>query len=715
MEPLKELKNIKTTLPRGGFIVDTPCGYIQFGAPPETIKDTMLLPQSVPQVFVLPRKLFHWEKGISLAELEFPIYYNFFFKQKKTFIICREEQAEHLLKVLQESVFGPEILNIAADFHPTLKDESLPDLRAELNYYRKFTFEDLLEFHYFKDNSYKLKEIEIKINKNADFEVLTENKSLAVIPGEIDYSPKFDIGQRLQAPYKPPLFGATCLGPSHGFDPKENTSGFIIWLNHNGIMVDPPVNATEWLEKSNVNPKLINSIILTHCHADHDAGTFQKILEESRITLYTTKTILESFLRKYSALTGEPVEYLKELFNFHPIYIGKPLFINGGKFEMFYSLHAIPAMGFYLEFQEKSIAYSSDHQNSPGVHKELLESEIISRTRYEELSNFPWHADLIFHESGIPPLHTPLAVFDNLKEETRKKIIIYHIAQKDFPKKTNLTLARSGIENTIYLNVDPPPFENSYQLLSILKHLDFFQTFPLEKVQDFTIFVKKENFKSGEKIIQKGTMGDKFYVIGSGNISLQYEPNHPKKIYSMYEYFGHVSLLTDRKREVDVTAETDVILYTMDKDHFLSFISGTEFEETLKNLIRVRDKESWELLASSKTFRKLTTYQRNWLESVIHPLEKEGEGILMKEGQVYESLYIIRRGKIEIKKGSKIVANPGKGELLGAGKNLNGYNRAEYTVTYREPISLYEIHMEDYKKFIRRNPGLLMKLASQFE
>ncbi len=29
-----------------------------------------------------------------------------------------------------------------------------------------------------------------------------------------------------------------------------------------------------------VNPKLIDSVVLTHCHADHDAGTLQKIMQE---------------------------------------------------------------------------------------------------------------------------------------------------------------------------------------------------------------------------------------------------------------------------------------------------------------------------------------------------------------------------------------------------------------------------------------------------
>lgn len=31
--------------------------------------------------------------------------------------------------------------------------------------------------------------------------------------------------------FEPPIFGVTVLGSSHGFDPKGNTSGYIIWIN----------------------------------------------------------------------------------------------------------------------------------------------------------------------------------------------------------------------------------------------------------------------------------------------------------------------------------------------------------------------------------------------------------------------------------------------------------------------------------------------------
>ena len=53
-------------------------------------------------------------------------------------------------------------------------------------------------------------------------------------------------------------------------------------------------------------PRRVDAVILTHCHADHDAGVFQKVREEARVNLYTTPTILGSFLRKYVALTAEP-------------------------------------------------------------------------------------------------------------------------------------------------------------------------------------------------------------------------------------------------------------------------------------------------------------------------------------------------------------------------------------------------------------------------
>jgi len=519
MESLKELTGVVTTLPRGGYLVDTEAGYIQFGSPPETIKDTMKLPKGVPQVFVLPNKLFNWIKGISIAEIEFPVYYNFFIKKKKTYIICTEEQFGHMKKVLQEAVFGPREFDISEDFDTVCMPCHIPDIRREMNFFRKnLKFSDLLAFGIMRDDTFTYKGITISRNGDGNFHLTEKGNTITDIPGNIEYKPTYEIGVRLPEPYKPPLFSVTCLGPSHGFDPDENTSGYIIWLNHQGIMVDPPVNSTEWLEDSNVNPKLIDSIILTHCHADHDAGTFQKILEEGKVTVYSTETVMMSFLRKYSSLSGVPVDYLMRLFDFHPIKIGKPVFIHDGRFMFFYTLHSIPTIGFQMQFQDQSFVYSSDHNNDPEIHRQLYDEGHISEERYDELRKFPWDSKVIYHESGIAPLHTPITFLNSLPEEIQKRIVVYHIAKKDFPEQTGLTLATFGIENTLDFETTPPLFEKATQILGLLKHLDFLQELPIDKAQEFLNIVDEEQYSKGDLIIQRGTKGDKFYIIYSGNV-----------------------------------------------------------------------------------------------------------------------------------------------------------------------------------------------------
>ena len=315
----------------------------------------MALPNSVPQVFVLPCALFDWRKGINLADLEFPIYYNYFIRKRKTRIVCTREQAGRLIKALQEALFGPKDLYLSGDVFGADAGGYVPDIGAEMRYFRgTIRFRDVLQLSFFEQGSYTLGKVRIAIDALGDFEVYFEGRQAAHVPGIIPCKPMYQIGRRLPEPYRPPLFGVTCLGPSHGFDPTANTSGFIIRLNHTGIMIDPPINSTEWLESSNVNPKLIDSIILTHCHADHDAGTLQKILEEGKVTIYSTKTVMKSFLKKYSSLTGETVSYLISLFDFRPVYIGKPVFMHGARFRFHYTLHSIPAIGFTLDLQDQS-------------------------------------------------------------------------------------------------------------------------------------------------------------------------------------------------------------------------------------------------------------------------------------------------------------------------------------------------------------------------
>ena len=703
------------SLPRGGCLVDTPEGTIQFGVPPETIKDSMAMSLPVPRTYVLPRILFNWDKGINVADIEFPIYYNFFIKKRKVSVVGTDAQIERVRIALQEAVFGPEQLDLSRDVDAESDDAAVPDIRPEIEFYRAgLSLEDMVEFHPFRDGVVRVGSVAIGVTEEDDFAVAIDGRHVGDVPGRVSYTAKYDIGARLVEPFRPPRFGVTCLGPSHGFDPADNTSGFIIWLNQNGIMIDPPVNSTEWLESSNVNPKFIDSIILTHCHADHDAGTFQKILEEGRVTVYSTRTVMESFLRKYSAFSGEPAEYLETLFTFHPVCIDRPFYLHGGEFLVAYSLHSIPTFGFRLQFQDKSFVYSSDHQADPTVQRKLLDDGVIDETRFAQLQSFPWESDVIYHESGIPPLHTPVSYLSSLPVDVQHRTVVYHIAKKDFPPDTDLTLATFGMENTLYFDTSPPPYEEVYRLLDVLKHLDFLGRVSVEKVQEFLGIVERRLYRRGDVIIRRGTPGSEFFIMVSGNAGISSDGLVREKNIGAFEYFGEVALLTGALRTADIVARSDVELLAIEKNRFLDFIAGTDFEDVLKRLTRNRNDATWNVLATAPAFAKLTDYQRMWLESVLVPRAFDGETTLLREGEEIPGLYVILDGEVTVTRSGAASVVIGPGDLVGSMEGIQRGRPSRWSFTSRGAVDTVFMNLDDTQRFLDRNPGVSMRLAYRY-
>jgi len=174
--------------------------------------------------------------------------------------------------------------------------------------------------------------------------------------------------------FHPPSFGVTVLGNSHGFDKNGSTSGYVLWINGRGVMVDPPPYSSATLEREGIRPQVIIGVIITHCHADHDAGAFQKLLTGSRVSIITTPSIYKSFIRKYAALSGLGPDLLRRSHRFRPAIIGQPLRFQGATFHFTYSLHTIPCIGFKAEWRGKSIVFTGDHLNSPPVLDELQQS-----------------------------------------------------------------------------------------------------------------------------------------------------------------------------------------------------------------------------------------------------------------------------------------------------------------------------------------------------
>ena len=137
-------------LPRGGLSFETKAvGRIQFGIPPETIKDSMRLGIGVPNVYIVPVERFCREMGpalgINVAEFEFPAYFNYFVHQKQcTLVVDSEDAEDNIRRVFGETLLGPAQFrnhnrpkaNEGEDFDPTFPKEARPDFYKEFNWFR---------------------------------------------------------------------------------------------------------------------------------------------------------------------------------------------------------------------------------------------------------------------------------------------------------------------------------------------------------------------------------------------------------------------------------------------------------------------------------------------------------------------------------------------------------------------------------------------------
>jgi len=251
--------------------------------------------------------------------------------------------------------------------------------------------------------------------------------------------------------FHPPSFGVTVLGNSHGFDKSGSVSGYVLWINGRGVMIDPPPYSSATLEREGIRPRMIVGIIVTHCHADHDAGAFQKVLTGSPVVVITTPTIYKSFIRKYAALSALSPALLRHSHRYKKATIGEPLRFQGATFHFIYTLHTIPCIGFRVEWRGRSMVFTGDHFNSPPGIDKLEQSGVLSKGRADDLRNLPLQdTDVLLHEAGAPPIHTPLDVLLQLPPKVKKRLYVVHTSA--LPDDCELKVAPTGTAGTIRLD-----------------------------------------------------------------------------------------------------------------------------------------------------------------------------------------------------------------------------------------------------------------------
>ncbi|KYR02651.1 cAMP/cGMP-stimulated cAMP/cGMP phosphodiesterase [Tieghemostelium lacteum] len=554
--------------------------------------------------------------------------------------------------------------------------------------------------------------------------------------------------------FNPPTLGLTFLGTGHGFDVFGSTTGFIIWVNGNGILVDPPVGTTHYLQKHGLFGKTVDSVILTHCHSDHDSGILQKIIESNKITLYTTKTVNESYQRKARALTG--IKNIEDFYHWIPVKIGEPIQIEGASFLFDYSYHTIPTIRFKLNVYGKTISYSSDTKYCPDSLSKLREDGVINQQRESSLRMFTFDADVIIHECGIPPIHTSVENLNCLPDSIKEKLLVVHTSAipKSIEKKDHITgnivhipvkglrIPKVGLHNTMRIHVGDyfEGYSSALRKFQLLCDSFYFRNVPPAMLYKLFFLCQDEEIPSNQMVIRTGEPCDKCYIINNGTADVylplpggdpSLHPGHSPddkfqyigKFYSG-ETFGENALRKDKERLATVIARSDLDVYAIKSSDYLQLQSQqSRYNELMNSITEDIEKiQKYGLFIGnimSKTFPfSLLNFNKEITDHIASTVEAsllfDCDSVIIKQGDLDQSLYIIEEGSVQLIKNASVFKTLGKGECFGEISLILGLPRT-CTAVASSKTKLLIINYDSFQRILDKYQNLKYNLFKLVE
>jgi MFS family permease len=129
-----------------------------------------------------------------------------------------------------------------------------------------------------------------------------------------------------------------------------------------------------------------------------------------------------------------------------------------------------------------------------------------------------------------------------------------------------LTLLTYGRLVHIDRTVAPPPE------LELVDHVPMFAPLSLAGKERVAASLVQVSVAAGELVIRAGDAGDRFYIVGDGELEI--DADGLRSTAHRADYFGEIALLRDVPRTASVKASTDSRLYALQRDDFLAAVTG---------------------------------------------------------------------------------------------------------------------------------------------
>src|SRR6266436_1224644 len=532
---------------------------VQLGSLSRTTKDILREGLQGDHLFIVPASLF--EGKTNYADIEFLVYLNFFLRQKtRTRIVGTSRQWHVLHRLLTLTLFGlfdpaapePPSFEKLAEAYGVGSRETYQFLRTAHELYGArrdgspesplLGIDDYVDFVALDGEAalIPLPSAEVRVapagrgfdvhiaqpdgrSSEKQLEVGTPPRLLRPIPTELREAIQFASDR--------PRFGVTPLGTSHGFDAAGDFTSFIIWVDSQGILVDPSSEALAYLDQIGVAPLDVPYVFLTHVHADHDGGLIEKLLSGSRTTVIASDPVFRAFAEKAQLVTGHDFEREGLVRHVSANPDSRVRIEVAGEFaelETRWNLHPIPTNGFKLTFSGRTLGYSGDTQYDPTMLEDLRRRGKLPEAHFQDLMYFFWTpdgeptVDLLYHEAGIPPIHTDKEALRALPDAITSRMSLVHIADGDVPR--GFAPSKPHLFATQVL-LPPTPRSRRRVLLETMRHGAYLYDMPSNTLETLLQGGEIVIHFPDEVIIRKGPVAAgepmHFQIIADGRVSVR--------------------------------------------------------------------------------------------------------------------------------------------------------------------------------------------------
>jgi ribonuclease BN (tRNA processing enzyme) len=217
------------------------------------------------------------------------------------------------------------------------------------------------------------------------------------------------------------------LGVGDTFTLKHHTSAVLIRCGGFHLAVDCPDSYGRALLEASarsgagIGLSEIDHVLITHVHGDHMNGLeglafYKRFAEGKRLQLLASNevraVVWEERLKAPMGTLWDGHAHrsmrFEDYFDFQQLRWEDETVVGPLRIRARRTIHHIPTSALLVTAEGRTLGYSADTAFDPG------------------LIDFLAPADLILHETNLGPGHTPAAALEELPEEVRRKMRLYH-------------------------------------------------------------------------------------------------------------------------------------------------------------------------------------------------------------------------------------------------------------------------------------------------